>query len=126
MSNNFIDDLVNNFLKYLDDNDITDYSETSKELRNLFDKLSDKILKKQDIEKQQILAPNAVIEIIDSNNGQLYRRYLELEYNENANGIRLKGEDLGGKPSEIIFLSGQSIERIAELRGEGSDSPEHH
>lgn len=126
MSNNFANDLIDNFTEYLEKNNITDYSDISSELRTIFDKLTSEVLKKQNTEKKQITSPNLVVEVIDSNNGQLYRRYLEMEYTENANGIRLKGEDLGGNPSEIIFLSGYSIERIAELQGEGSDTPEHH
>lgn len=126
MSNSFIDNISKEFIEYLEKNNITDYSEISREMRTLFDKISNELLEKQNTEKQQILSPNIVVETIDANNGQLYRRYLEVEFIENANGIRLKGEDLGGKPSEIIFLSGLSIERIAELRGEGSDTPEHH
>lgn len=126
MNNDFSKDLVNNFVKYLKENGITEYSDISKEIRKISDTLTNEILEKQETEKKQIISPNLVVEVIDSNNGQLYRRYLEIEYVENANGIRLKGEDLGGNPSEIIFLSGLSIERIAELQGEGSDTPEHH
>ncbi len=126
MNNDFSKDLVNNFIKYLKENGITEYSDISKEIRKISDTLTNEILEKQEVEKKQIISPNLVVEVIDSNNGQLYRRYLEIEYVENANGIRLKGEDLGGNPSEIIFLSGLSIERIAELQGEGSDTPEHH
>lgn len=126
MNNDFSKDLVNNFVKYLKENGITEYSDISKEIRKISDTLTNEILEKQEVEKKQIISPNLVVEVIDSNNGQLYRRYLEIEYVENANGIRLKGEDLGGNPSEIIFLSGLSIERIAELQGEGSDTPEHH
>ncbi len=95
MNNDFSKDLVNNFIKYLKENGITEYSDISKEIRKISDTLTNEILEKQEVEKKQIISPNLVVEVIDSNNGQLYRRYLEIEYVENANGIRLKGEDLG-------------------------------
>lgn len=91
-------------------------------LRLFFDEIAN-LLSDADSLPREISSPNVLVEVIDERTGRLYRRYLELAFNETGNGIRLCGEDIGGKPSEIVFLSNTAIEQIKELRGLGPDSP---
>lgn len=70
-----------------------------------------------------ISAPNAVVEVIDWESGVLFRRYLELDYDENDNGIRLRGEDMTGREISIVYLSGAAIEKMNDLQGHGIDKP---
>ncbi|NLT58286.1 MAG: hypothetical protein GXX99_04910 [Clostridiales bacterium] len=68
-------------------------------------------------------ADNAVLEVIDRRSGRLVRRYLELGYQETANGILLSGESLSGQPAQLVYLSETAIGKIHELRGAGEDGP---
>lgn len=90
--------------------------------RALFDAISD-ALSHPSPEPTHIGAPNAAVEVIDSASGVLYRRYLELAYDETVNGLRLHGEDIGGHPAELVFLSNTALEKIDELKGDGPDRP---
>lgn len=90
-------------------------------LREIFDELTEQLLPAGDVD--QIEAPNAVLEVMDEVSGRLVRRYLELEYQENDNGIRLSGEDLTGHDVRIVFLSNQALEKIHDLQGQGRDDP---
>jgi hypothetical protein len=95
--------------------------DAAKLLRRLFDGLCESLL--EDASTDHIFAPNAVIEVIDTGSGRLYRRYLELSYDENDNGIRLMGETMSGDPAQIVFLSETALEKIRSLKGEGADAP---
>jgi hypothetical protein len=90
-------------------------------LRRLADGVSERLL--ENTATDHIAAPNAVLEVVDADSLRLYRRYLELEYEENDNGIRLVGEDLAGKSVGIVFLSETALKKISDLRGAGADSP---
>jgi hypothetical protein len=90
-------------------------------LRRLFDGLCEPLL--EDSSTDHIFAPNAVIEVIDTSSGRLYRRYLELSYDENDNGIRLMGETMSGDPAQIVFLSETALEKMRSLKGEGVEAP---
>ncbi|MDO4788357.1 MAG: hypothetical protein Q4A19_04290 [Johnsonella sp.] len=90
--------------------------------RLFFDELTN-LLSDGDSAPTRISSPNVLIEVIDSSTGKLYRRYLELDFHETGNGIRLRGEDIGGNPAEIVFLSNTAIEQIKELQGFGPDLP---
>lgn len=70
-----------------------------------------------------ISADQVTIEVEDKVTGELIRRELPLEYIENDNGIRLRGETLEGEPTEIVFLSQQAVERITDLTGKGAQAP---
>lgn len=70
-----------------------------------------------------IAAPNAVVEVQDEATGLLYRRYLELAYDETDNGLRLIGEDMAGAEAQIVFLSNTALERLHDLGGKGADAP---
>lgn len=95
--------------------------EASQKLRVLIDELVQHL--QSDKPVSLIQAPNVVIEVIDEVTGQLYRRYLEIEYQENDNGIQLYGEDLSGSTSRLVFLSNQALEKIHDLQGLGRDEP---
>lgn len=71
----------------------------------------------------QITAPNAVVEVVDAETGRLYRRYLELAYEENDNGLRLSGEDMAANCVQIVFLSEAALAKMNDLRGNGPDAP---
>ncbi|MGI5908672.1 MAG: hypothetical protein ACOX8O_08670 [Christensenellales bacterium] len=72
----------------------------------------------------QIVANNVVMELVDSATGQLYRRHLQLGYEENDNGIVLTGEDMTGRSSSIVFLSDAYLKKLVDISGQGPD--EHH
>ena len=93
--------------------------------RRLFDELASRLLEEVP-GTCHISAPNAVVEVVDETSGHLYRRYLELEYDESDNGLRLMGEDIAANPAQIVFLSEAALSRMKELRGEGPDEPRCH
>jgi len=100
-------------------------SESSKDasvmVREILDELTGRFAAEEPVD--WIDAPNAIVEVIDRTTGRLYRRYLELGFHENDNGIQLIGEDLSGDPARIVFLSNLALEKIHELRGLGLDEP---
>ena len=71
-------------------------------------------------------AHEVTIEFIDEATGQLYRRQLPIDVEENGNGIRLTAEDMHGKPLEMVFYSAESIRRINDLMGHGPDEDQCH
>ena len=90
--------------------------------RQVFDGVCERL--RPDGEKPgRIAAQNAVVEVLDGESGRLYRRYLELGFEETGNGLRLMGEDMGAVPVQIVFLSGAALEHMNELRGNGPDAP---
>jgi hypothetical protein len=100
-------------------------SDSSAILRRLFDRLAEET--REGSEVTSITAPNAVIEVIDERSGKLYRRYLELGYEENDNGIRLSGENIAGEEVHIAFLSDTALLKMKQLRGGGpNESPCTH
>ena len=69
----------------------------------------------------QIHASQVTIEITDAQSGNQFTRILPMEYYENANGIRLIGENLNGQPVEMVFLSEQGMFKMKDLSGHGAD-----
>jgi hypothetical protein len=90
-------------------------------LRRLFDGLCGKL--SEDLSIDHISAPNLVVEVLDAESGGLFRRYLELEFEENDNGIRLLGENMAGEPSRLVFLSEAALKKMRDIRGHGRDTP---
>lgn len=90
--------------------------------RQLCDGLTDR-LRKPEPDTRHITAPNAVVEVVDEATGRLYRRYLELGYEESDNGLRLLGEDMSAAPVQIVYLSESALARMRELRGGGPETP---
>ena len=74
-----------------------------------------------DDELFEITADSVTVEVTDAATGKLYRRELPIDYYENANFLRLSGENLDGSISQLIFLSARGIERVKDITGKGSD-----
>lgn len=64
-----------------------------------------------------------VVEVVDKNTGQLFRRTLPVNYLETANGIVLTGETIDGQPAYINFLSEDALAKINDMLGKGPDRP---
>ena len=118
--------ITNDFLEYIDKDNIADTFEISQLCQYVFDQILEALLERGSGITNQIRAENAVVEIIDKDTGQLFRCYLEIEYDENHNGLRLSGETMDGEETQITFLSDQAINKLVELRGEGPEEPLCH
>lgn len=121
MKNDIAEILAGQFSDYIKENGIVSAAEVSALMRKLFDKIHENMI--IDAEINQITSPNIVAEVIDEKTGLLFRRYLEIEYNENSNGLMISGENIKGEKSEIVFLSETAVSRMSELKGSGSDNP---
>ena len=121
MKNDIAEILAGQFSDYIKENGIVSAAEVSALMRKLFDKIHENMI--IDAEINQITSPNIVAEVIDEKTGLLFRRYLEIEYNENSNGLMISGENIKGEKSEIVFLSETAVSRTSELKGSGSDNP---
>lgn len=121
----FVNQLAMEFEEYCRAGNLHAATDRSQLMRSLFDAIasSPDSTGKDGADLIGISSPNAVVEVVDSNTGMLFRRYLELEYSENDNGIRLIGEDLGGNGTSIVFLSAAALEKLRDLRGAGRDNP---
>jgi hypothetical protein len=100
---------------------LRDRPDASQLLRRLFDGLCAKLLEGRSTD--HVSASNVVVEVADDTSGLLYRRYLELGYEENDNGIGLKGESMAGETARIVFLSDRALKKMNDLRGAGPDTP---
>lgn len=69
----------------------------------------------------EIKAYEVKLTVTDESTGMIFERTLPLEYYENDNGIRLRGEDMYARPSEIVLLSGTAVGKIRDLTGGGPD-----
>ena len=69
----------------------------------------------------EIVAHEVTVEIRDENTGEVFRRELPIDYYENANFLRLRGENMDGSVSQLVFLSARGIERMKDLTGKGPD-----
>ncbi len=69
----------------------------------------------------EIRADWITLEVTDKVTGETYRRELPVEFYENANFLRLRGEDINGKPSELVFISDTGTRRLKGLMGQGPD-----
>ena len=74
-----------------------------------------------DEELFEIIADTVTVEITDQRTGKVYRRELPIDYYENANFLKLSGENLDGSLSQLVFYTGRGIERIKDLTGKGPD-----
>lgn len=70
----------------------------------------------------QITAQEVTVEVTDERTGQVFRRTLPIDYFEAANGIILRGENLDGTFSQLVFYSGRGVERLQDLTGHGADA----
>ena len=74
-----------------------------------------------DKELFEITASMITVEITDEATGEVFRRELPIDYYENANFLRLRGENLDGSISQLVFYSSRGIERMKDLTGKGPD-----
>ncbi len=74
-----------------------------------------------DEELFEIVAHEVTVEIRDENTGEVFRRELPIDYYENANFLRLSGENMDGSLSQLVFLSARGIERVKDITGKGPD-----
>ena len=69
----------------------------------------------------EIIAHEVTVEVRDERTGEIIRRELPIDYYENANFLRLSGENLDGSVSQLVFLSARGIERVKDITGKGPD-----
>ena len=69
----------------------------------------------------EITAKEVVVEVTDERTGQVYRRELPIFYYENANFLKLSGENMDGSLSQLVFLTARGIERVKDITGKGPD-----
>ena len=69
----------------------------------------------------ELRAETVIVEVTDPQTGKIYRRELPIEYYENANFLRLSGENLDGSLSQLVFYTPRGIERVKDITGRGPD-----
>ena len=69
----------------------------------------------------EITAKEVTIQVKDERTGVEYSRTLPMDYYENANVLKLSGENLDGSSSSIVFYSARGMERLKDLTGKGAD-----
>ncbi len=69
----------------------------------------------------EITAHEVTVEIRDEKTGEVFRRELPIDYYENANFLRLSGENLDGSLSQLVFYTPRGIERVKDITGKGPD-----
>ena len=69
----------------------------------------------------EITAKEVTIQVKDERTGVEYSRTLPMDYYENANVLKLSGENLDGSSSSIVFYSARGMERLKDLPGKGAD-----
>jgi hypothetical protein len=69
----------------------------------------------------KISAQEVTIEVIDETTGKMYRRTLPIDYCETANGLVLRGENLDGSVSQLVFYTARGMQRMQDLTGKGPD-----
>ena len=69
----------------------------------------------------EITAKEVTIQVKDERTGEQYSRTLPIDYYENANVLKLSGENLDGSSSSIVFYSVRRMERLKDLTGKGVD-----
>ncbi len=74
-----------------------------------------------DDELFELSTDSVIVEVTDPKSGKVYRRELPIDYYENANFLRLSGENLDGSLSQLIFYTARGIERMQDITGRGAD-----
>lgn len=69
----------------------------------------------------EISAGTVTVEIRDDRTGRVFRRDLPIDYYENANVLRLSGENVDGSTAQLVFYSTRGIQRLKDLTGKGAD-----
>lgn len=68
-----------------------------------------------------ISAKEVTVEVVDAATGKLYRRTLPIDYYETANALVLRGENLDGSISQLVFYSARGMQCMQDLTGKGPD-----
>lgn len=74
-----------------------------------------------DEELFELTAHEVTVEIKDEATSKVFRRELPIDYYENANLLKLSGENLDGSISQLVFYSTRGIQRLKDLTGKGAD-----
>ena len=69
----------------------------------------------------EITAKEVTIQVKDERTGEQYSRTLPIDYYENANVLKLSGENLDGSSSSIVFYSVRGMEKLKDRTGKGVD-----
>lgn len=69
----------------------------------------------------EISASIVTVEVKDEKTGEVFRRELPIDYYENANFLRLSGENIDGSVSQLVFYTARGMERMKDLIGLGPD-----
>ena len=69
----------------------------------------------------EISARMVTVEVKDEQTGQVFRRELPIDYYENANLVKLSGENMDGSTAQLVFYSTRGIQRLKDLTGKGPD-----
>ena len=69
----------------------------------------------------EITAHSVIVEVRDEATGETFRRELPIDFYENANFLRLSGENLDGSMSQLVFYTPRGLERVQDLTGKGAD-----
>ena len=69
----------------------------------------------------EITASEITVEVKDATTGKVYRRELPVDYYENANFLKLSGENFDGSVSQLVFVSSRGIQRVKDITGKGAD-----
>ena len=69
----------------------------------------------------EITAKEVTVEVVDEASGKVYRRTLPIDYYETANALVLRGENLDGSISQLVFYSARGMQRMQDLTGKGPD-----
>ena len=69
----------------------------------------------------EIKAKMVTVEVTDEATGEVFRRELPIDYYENANCLRLQGENLDGTFSQLVFYTSRGVDRLKDLAGGGLD-----
>ena len=75
----------------------------------------------EDKELFEITARSVIVEVTDEKTGEVFRRELPIDFYENANLLRLSGENLDGSLSQLVFYTPRGIERVKDITGKGPD-----
>ncbi|WP_371380644.1 hypothetical protein [Sporomusa aerivorans] len=78
-------------------------------------------MKEENVLIDKIEADWVIVEVVDKNTGQMFRRNLPVGYLETDNGIVLTGEAMDGTTTHINFLSEAALAKINDLLGKGPD-----
>lgn len=69
----------------------------------------------------EISAKQVTVEVTDEKTGRVFRRELPIDFYENANYLRLQGENLDGSVSQLVFYTARGLQRLQDLTGRGAD-----